>query len=391
MRTPTFVRLLPILILLATLSGSPAAVRGQDGSTDSAMFLFDPAHSGAWPGPGPTGKLAVRWQTTLAVPNPRSNAETTSPVVAGGSVYIAVAHDVVALDATTGAIRWRFTTQDGTENSTPAVAGGVVFAGSFDGHVYALDAATGQEIWRTEVGPMFVALTVADGTVYAGSADHNLYALDAATGSVRWIAPTPWHFRGAPAVADGSVYVCTEDGDFYAFDAATGAERWHRQIGQLVFAAPVVAAGVVYAIDAFGDTLYALDEVTGQERWHFDGGNLLAESSPLVVGDTVYLINGDVDLFAIDAETGTERWRMLVPKDATAPIIAGGVIYFLEGISLCAVDLAARKVVSEILVPRSGYGALLTSPAIAYGMVYAATRAGVAVAFAGDGTPPPST
>ena len=55
------------------------------------------------------------------------------------------------------------------------------------GYVYALDAATGNELWSFATGDVVVSVpTVADGVVYVGSNDNHLYALDADTGEKLW-------------------------------------------------------------------------------------------------------------------------------------------------------------------------------------------------------------
>ena len=66
---------------------------------------------------------------------------------------------------------------------------------------------------------------MAGGTVYAGSDDGTVYALDAATGGLRW-AYTAGDSVSDPAVAGGTVYVGGHDGTVYALDAATGRLRW---------------------------------------------------------------------------------------------------------------------------------------------------------------------
>jgi len=73
---------------------------------------------------------------------------------------------------------WKFRTED-LVDSSPAVADGVVYVGSFDNHLYAVDIATGQERWRFKTEALVGSSpAVADGVVYFGSGDGHLYAVE---------------------------------------------------------------------------------------------------------------------------------------------------------------------------------------------------------------------
>jgi glucose dehydrogenase len=62
---------------------------------------------------------------------------------------------------------------------------------------------------------------VANGIVYVGSDDYNVYALNATTGSTIWTYGTLFYVDSSPAVANGVVYVGSEDNSFYAFGTIT--------------------------------------------------------------------------------------------------------------------------------------------------------------------------
>ena len=138
----------------------------------------------------------------------------SSPVVADDAVYFTDRDGYLyALDAATGQELWRFRiserefTAEGWDSwdagtwSSPAVVDGTVFTGSSDGHVYAVDAVTGAEKWRFKTrGDVWVAPAVANGIVYFGSYDTHLYAVDAATGAEVWRYKTPYRIRSSPAV-----------------------------------------------------------------------------------------------------------------------------------------------------------------------------------------------
>ena len=85
-------------------------------------------------------------------------------------------HDVYALNAGTGALLWKYSTGNAVVSS-PAVANEVVYVGSFDNKVYALNAATGALLWKYTTGyDVYSSPAVANGVVYIGSLDHNVYA-----------------------------------------------------------------------------------------------------------------------------------------------------------------------------------------------------------------------
>ena len=90
---------------------------------------------------------------------------------------------------------------------------------------------------------------VANGVVYVGSLDGNVYALDARTGGLLWSYATGYGVESSPAVANGVVYVGSEylgTGGVYALDASTGALLWSSAITNSVESSPAVANGIVY-------------------------------------------------------------------------------------------------------------------------------------------------
>jgi predicted MPP superfamily phosphohydrolase len=77
-----------------------------------------------------------------------------------------------------------------TIQSSPVLVGDTLYVSSFDGKLYALDAASGKRRWAASTGgPLFATPYVSDETVYVGSMDHFLYAFDARTG--RRLFPVP--------------------------------------------------------------------------------------------------------------------------------------------------------------------------------------------------------
>jgi len=118
-------------------------------------------------------KRAVRWRyehPTRSFPFYASAAVTADRVVVGGRDKL-----VHALNRTTGASIWTFTTRARVESS-PLVAGSRVFVGSNDGVLYALDLASGKKVWEYVAGaPLSASPALAQGVLVIGSQDGELY------------------------------------------------------------------------------------------------------------------------------------------------------------------------------------------------------------------------
>ncbi len=201
----------------------------------------------------------------------------SSPSVVGGVVYVGCGDGCCyALDAASGALKWKFETQ-GVVHSSPAVDGGTVFFGSWDTYLYAVDAATGREKWKFKTGEdaanhnqtgIQSSPAVVDGVVYFGCRDSNVYAVDAATGQQKWKYKITW-VNASAAVDGGTVYFGTSIPAFFvALDAQTGKERYKFDAHVPVFSSPALAGGLAY-FGSFNGSLYAVNLADGTLAWEF--------------------------------------------------------------------------------------------------------------------------
>jgi len=258
---------------------------------------------------------------------------------------------------------WNYTTGgQGVVYSSPAVVNGVVYVGSDDANLYALNATTGAKVWNyTTGGIVFSSPAVANGTVYVGSWDGHLYALDAATGAFKWSYGTGIIDRSSPAVANGVVYIGSNDatgGSFYALDANTGAKVWNYTTGNgWMQTSPAVVNGVVYVGG------YALDANTGAKVWNSDTGS--REASPAVANGVVY-----IGTYALNATNGKVLWQSpLGSGGAGAPAVANGVVYVCDDVNLYALDATTGAKVWNYTTEYP----MLASPAVVDGVVYIGT------------------
>ena len=245
---------------------------------DGAVYLvaFDGIHSYA-----PDGQK--RWHRPLPHNREQSSIDAAYPVVVGDTVFAptggiktdAQVPAVLAIDDATGELQWHYDGPTGQSESTYSVAcaDGTVYLSMLDTGVVALTADGGEVEWLREVsaaGPP----TVADGRVYVpteviGSDEGAIRALDAATGDPIWRqAGAGERFGRAIAAADGRVY-CREDLDAVVCrDSATGEEVWRYAAASIESKArPVPMGDAVYvgvnAEDDERDGIVALDPATG--------------------------------------------------------------------------------------------------------------------------------
>jgi len=297
-------------------------------------------------------------------------------------------------------VKWKFQTGDRIVSS-PVHADGVIYFGSDDGNVYAVDAADGHQLWKRPTGgPVPSTPAVAGQTVYVGSYDGKLYALDARTGAPKWKFSTEGErrfearglhglqpktqtiadpfdvFLSSPVVAGGAVYFGSGDGNVYALDAATGQLKWKFHTGDVVHASPAYADGVLY-FGSWDSYFYAIDAATGTEKWRFHGGEDPAihnqvgfQSSPAIVDGVVYTGCRDSNLYAIDAATGKEKWRFNAAGSwiITSPAVTQGKVVLGTSDSSLYIVLDAET--GKPIVRQQGKAFVFASPAVAGDIVY---------------------
>jgi outer membrane protein assembly factor BamB len=148
--------------------------------------------------------------------------------------------------------------------------------------LYALDAATGNTVWKRELtyNPWGGATVAGDLAIVPGSsigyylkelkgAKGDVTALDLKTGAVKWTKPIPTGgVVSCVAVSDGLAVCTATDGRVRAFKLGDGERAWLYDCKMPTFAPPAVAGGVVYAADLAG-TVHAIDLKTGQPKWTF--------------------------------------------------------------------------------------------------------------------------
>lgn len=299
--------------------------------------------------------------------HPTGNCSAASPTIVGKVVYAAFLAKypcpkgepgaegfVVAWAAATGKRIWGVKLPP--VESSPLVVNGVVYVGAWDGAVYALDAKTGAIRWKTMTDAQIVSSAAwvdakqAGGrpAIAIGTNGGSIYELDAATGAVRWqgqslarLGSGREYFYATPTVANGRVFAANTDGWLYAFGAKTGRLLWAKAAGTYVYTAPVVAANVVY-VGTYDGFVVAYDSGTGQQLWRVSVPGAV-HGAPVLMDGLLYFStcagcgqngvryakSGPDGSYAIDITTHKIVWRF--PDGKYSPLVADDQQVYLIG------------------------------------------------------------
>ncbi len=314
---------------------------------------------------------------------------------------------------------------------------GIIYSESDDGHIYAIDAKTGKQLWQTGMlanTPMGNPI-VANGVLYATVGDTGfpfsqllgyflsggtaqlvrglgysaVYAFNATTGRELWRADFKGNAMPTPAYYNGNLYVPTGGGNLWNFDAATGAVNWKVALGGFdSMSSPSVyvnqATGAAEVVVGTSDTnhLVAVNAATGAINWTqptslniFNTG--MGDNSPtidakngIIVQDSVVDFNPatktcNLAVYAMSATTGQVFWSTLLGSGQAPPAYKAGVAMIHNGVvyvgspvtsTIYAIQEATGQILWKLPLPGSGpAGAGRGAPTYAYGILWAAEGA----------------
>jgi outer membrane protein assembly factor BamB len=292
-------------------------------SSNIVLSRGNPQRTGVYDTSALRNQPEVKWQTKLG------STLFISPLVVDDILYTGSDNGTLhALNLETGEEIWSVDGFGHLENSG-AVSGNVILAGGYSRTVKALDRHTGKELWSFQTENMIQAAPLIVGKRVYIATYHAVYALELDSGSLSWEVPTGDEdaFMGPPAYDDGVIYT-TGGNLLLALEADTGEEIWRVEKDEM-FLALAVANGLIYAGN-WNKAFYAFDQGTGEEHWKFQAeGELWLP--PAAYEDTVYVGNGNT-LYALNAQTGEERWSFKTTGNLVSEsIIAEDVIYFTDG------------------------------------------------------------
>ncbi len=280
------------------------------------------------------------WTTSIGVSTSAESAITATPVIAQGMIFtLDAAVGVRAFNVSSGAEIWGVslavedTSSDwyffssGGDTPDEGYGGGLAYA---DGRLYvttgfgevvALNPNDGSRLWTKKTGsPFHTAPTARDGRVYVVNRENRMWALDGATGGELWNHEVFAEGAGvlastSPAASGDLIVVPYTNGDIYALRANNGRAVWSDSLTKTgvadslssindIAGRPVIDGNIVFAISHAG-RFVAVNALSGERLWTRD---LAGVQTPWVAGNFVYVMGMDGVLYCFEKLTGRVAW-----------------------------------------------------------------------------------
>ena len=200
--------------------------------------------------------------------------------------------------------------------STPAIDGNIVYAGSWDHHMYGINKKDGSEIWKFKTGWRIQSSPlIVDNKVVFGSRSAQLFDVDKMTGKEVWMTRywASW-VESSPILFDGKIYIGSSDfRKVFALDPETGNVLTSTMLEGWAWAKPAVTqefiytgtVGSLYYTEAMHGKFYALDRSSGEPVWQFkidDNQDQFAygfASSPVIFSEWVFVGGLDGKMYGL--------------------------------------------------------------------------------------------
>lgn len=273
-------------------------------------------------------ELKVAWRRSVGKGSSKKSALTSAPVTNTSLIFTLDATQTVrASRIDNGSEVWTERLKGVSKRDKSAIGGGLAVAGdvlvvaSGYGYVSALDAATGTQKWRRELGaPMTGSPTIDDGRIFVNSNNNEVFSIDLATGEIMWsdqAISESARVLGSSSVAAVEDFVIApfSSGEVIAYLAANGRRLWTDALTQAgrftpiseindIGSRPVLGAGLVFASSQSGTTA-AIDGRSGARVWTQPVGSTRA---PALAGRFLFVLGTENELACLDASTGEAYW-----------------------------------------------------------------------------------
>ena len=168
----------------------------------------------------------------------------------GSKLFFGGGNAMNCVDIATQTAAWTFGGLGDMVMTTPAVEAGVVYfaTGRNEKKLYAVDIATGTEVWSRYLYGSLSSPAISDGKIYIGDKDKQINCIHTNNGTTLWTRAIGGSCLSSPVVAGGMVYTTANyaKGTIYCFDAGDGTLKWSYDTGNFNMAQPSVSDGILF-------------------------------------------------------------------------------------------------------------------------------------------------
>jgi len=338
-----FISLLAIFAAISTMVACSAVGDIKQVVTDTVFGVEEANPPAELDDIEPTYVTKIDWTSDIG----ETQKYDFTPALDANAIYDANAEgDLVKLDASTGREIWRKNIGEPISGGV-GIGSGTVLVGSNKGYVHAYDVS-GKFLWKSKVSSEVLSVPrYFDGMVIVRAGDNHIYGIDAADGSRKWvyerINPALTLRSSVGVVVDsGAVYAGFAGGKLVAIRADNGKLLWESTIAQPkgvteieriadITSLPVVDGPLVYAV-AYQGKIAAVDRRNGKVLWNRDISSYSGLSADL---GKIFVAHSLGAVYSLDYETSKTFWRQgaLSNRRVTVPLPAGDVVIVgdLEG------------------------------------------------------------
>ncbi len=234
------------------------------------------------------------------------DATVSSPLVYNGIVYFGDESGYIyALRADNGTLLW-MNYSGGAIESAPAISNGILYLSNvYNKAVYALNSSTGEILGVSNpLGErVWSSPSISEGLVYVGSSNGRVYALNATPNISSSELITKWNYsaggdvNSSPAVYDGIVYFGSGDKNIYALNATNGGLIWKSPTGSPVGSSPAISSGLLWGTNGrSSDGVYAINLTHGNILWAYYA-DVPFSSSVAISNGMIYAANDNLYAF----------------------------------------------------------------------------------------------
>jgi len=268
----------------------------------------------------------------------------SSLLIHEGVIYFGGGNNFInAIKLENGETLWKYQVGD-IVHTKPAIQGNKLFAGCFDGYLYALNTSDGSLAWKFKsVGQQYFPKgefqgfpVTGFGSVFIGARDFNFYAIDVETGQGKWNRSFPKGWAFSAMVKDTVLFLGTaEDRMMFALDARSGQELWKTDLKFHIFGHFEFSPTLVYVPTIWGK-LYALDRKTGNIKWVFTTDGYKANHLRYYKPDDSYrddiysIFKSSVDLIKAEYSMGGIFSTPAIAGDMMILTTTEGIVYGLK-------------------------------------------------------------